>query len=154
MLDMSDLAINFDYGDKRFTSFITGTFIDDKSKIITYERVELVDRYNADKVTGYMGKNDINSFSFKLMFNILKNIEQSTISNRVVQTIVFENVVVKVSRNELHKVHEVDIMMDWFKPEKLEELNHSIKEMIEVGHDLFSENVVIKTQFTPIKEIV
>lgn len=154
MLEMSDLAINFDYGNKRFTSFVTGTFINNESKIITYERIELADRYNTDNVVGYIGNGDIHSFAFRFTNNLLENIEQSTISNRAIQTIMFENVVVKVSRNELHKVHEIDIMMDWFVPEKLDELNQSIKEMIEVGHDLFSENLVIKTQFTPIKEIV
>lgn len=154
MLEMSDLAINFGYGDKRFTSFVTGTFINNESKIITYERIELADRYNTDNVVGYIGNGDIHSFAFRFTNNLLENIEQSTISNRAIQTIMFKNVVVKVSRNELHKVHEIDIMMDWFVPEKLDELNQSIKEMIEVGHDLFSENLVIKTQFTPIKEIV
>lgn len=154
MLEMSDLAINFNYGDKVFTSFITGTFINASSKIITYERIELVDRYNTDSVKSYLSNKDENSFSSRLVENMFKNIEQSTISVRVVQTFLFENVVIKVSRNELHKVHEIDIMMDWFKPDKLEELKEVIEEMIEVGHDLFSENLVIKTQFTPFKEIV
>ena len=154
MLEMSDLAINFNYGDKMFTSFITGTFINASSKIITYERIELVDRYNTDSVKSYLNNKDENSFSSRLVENMFKNIEQSTISVRVVQTLMFENVVIKVSRNELHKVHEIDIMMDWFKPDKLEELKEVIKEMIEVGHDLFSENLVVKTQFTPFKEIV
>lgn len=154
MLEMSDLAINFNYGDRMFTSFITGTFINASNKIITYERIELVDRYNTDSVKSYVSNKDENSFSSRLVENMFKNIEQSTISVRVVQTLLFENVVVKVSRNELHKVHEIDIMMDWFKPDKLEELKEVIKEMIEVGHDLFSENLVVKTQFTPFKEIV